>query len=456
MKKAPRLMIAAASSGSGKTSVTLALLGALLDRGLKVSSFKCGPDYIDPIFHRTYLGVRGYNLDLYLSGSADTVRGLLNAGAGDVSVIEGVMGYYDGIGTGSTASSWEVASATGTPAVLVVNAKGAAATLGAVIRGIAEFKSDSMIKGVILNRCSEGFYKMYAGAIEQQGKVRLYGYLPDLPEAVIESRHLGLDITEGSTAIQKKLDILKAAGCAALDIDGLLELGSAAPDLDYKLPCIEPAAASPCIAVAMDEAFCFYYRENLELLERLGARLEYFSPLNQECIPKNADALYLGGGYPEHYAKRLSENIGMRDSIYKAVSIGMPIIAECGGFLYLCESLEGENGSIYPMAGVHKGGALRTNSLSRFGYVDIKPETDSAMVQKGESIRAHEFHYWDSDNPGEDCTAYKPQSRKSWRCIHAGRSMSSGFPHLYFYSNISFARRFVERAWEFRKCTNDR
>ena len=447
MTAIPRFMIAAPSSGTGKTTVTLALLSALKARGIGPVAFKCGPDYIDPMFHKAVLDIPSTNLDLFFTPPG-IVRGLLaeHAGDGGVAVIEGVMGYYDGAGAGTDASSYELASVTETPVILTVSASGASLSTAATIRGFKDFRSDSRIAGVILNNCSKSLFELLRDALAGETGLPVLGYLPRLPDCAVESRHLGLVTAREIGGLREKLDRLGAAAEDCIDLDLLIDIADNAPQVSGSLPSVKPlSAAKPRIAVAEDAAFCFYYADNLSLLERYGAELVPFSPLDDGALPDGVSGLYLGGGYPELYARRLSENTAMLESIRRAVSGGLPTFAECGGFLYLHESLEDDGGVPYPMAGVVPGRGRKTSQLQRFGYVTLTARSDNLLCAAGESVPGHEFHYWDSTSAGGDVTAARPND-KSWPCVVATDTLFAGFPHLYFYGNPAFAENFVRAA----------
>ena len=445
MGNIPRFLITAPNSQSGKTTVTAALLSALSKRGMTPVAFKCGPDYIDPMFHREALKVPSYNLDLFLGGSDVTARLFFDhCEDKDIAVIEGVMGYYDGVGCTDEASSSALAEALGAPAVLVVPARGAALSLAATISGFKSFKPKSHIAGFILNRCSRALYDRMAPELERQSGVAALGFMPEAPECSLESRHLGLITAAEVEDLGQKLDRLGELASECIDITRLLDIAGGAQNIfppAIVLP--SPVGRTPVIAVAMDEAFCFYYADNLELLKRLGARLEFFSPIRDKTLPDGASGLYLGGGYPELYADKLSQNKSMLKSIRGAVLSGLPTIAECGGFMYLHRSLGG-----FPMAGVIPADAFCKNRLVRFGYCRLSGDGDGMLVGPGQSVAAHEFHYWDTTMEGGDLTAAKPDGR-SWRCAVNQSSIYAGFPHLYFYSNIDGAARFVKRTAEY-------
>ena len=447
MSKLPRLLICAPASGGGKTTVTCGLLQALAGRGADPVAFKCGPDYIDPMFHSRVIGVPSRNLDLFFLGP-ETARALLarNGAKAGVAVIEGVMGYYDGIGMSADASAYDLARTTGTPAVLVADVRGRALSTAALVKGLREFRPDSGIRGVILNRCPLMLYDRLKTAIETENPgVKVYGFLPNLQEIAIPSRHLGLMTAFEVKDLQKKLDVLARQMEATVELDGLLALAGTAPDLP-EAPGPVPQPPGPILAVAQDEAFCFYYQDALDTLEAQGFRLAPFSPMRDEALPAGAAALYLGGGYPEVHAQALSENRAMRAAVRRAVQDGMPTVAECGGFLYLHAFLEGEDGQSYPMAGAVPASAFRTEKLGRFGYATLTAKADNLLCARGSSLPAHEFHYWDSTAPGDGFTAQKPQSDRSWPCVHATGTLYAGFPHLHFAASPGAAARFAATA----------
>ena len=441
-RSASRLLLAGTGSGCGKTTVTCAVLQALTDRGLKVGAFKCGPDYIDPMFHSRIIGAKSANLDGFFFPE-NTLRYLLakNSRDRDVSVIEGVMGYYDGAGMTSTlASTWETGRTAAAPAVLVVSARGAALSVLAVIGGFLDFQADSGIRGVILNHCSPMAYRALAGAVRERfgGRVEPYGFLPPMPACALESRHLGL-VTAGEVeGLREKMGALARQAEETVDLDGLLRLAESAPPLSFRPVELPRYGERVRVAVARDRAFCFYYDDSLEALEEMGGELVSFSPLVDQRLPEDIHGLYLGGGYPELYAGALAENVSMRRSVREAVAGGLPCIAECGGFMYLTEAIGGR-----PMAGALPGGCFDAGRLTRFGYVTLRAGRDNLLCRAGEEIRAHEFHRWDARDPGGDFTAQKPGGR-SWSCAAATDTLYAGFPHFHFYANPAFAKNFYE------------
>ena len=445
------LMVSAPASGSGKTVLTCALLSALKHRGLDPCAFKCGPDYIDPMFHRSALGVDSRNLDLFLSGE-DTVRALYRrcGGGRGAAVVEGAMGFYDGLGgTTDRASAWHAAHTLDLPVLLAVRPRGASLTLAAQIGGLLEFRTPSHIAGLFLTDCSPTLAKSLAPMLEGETGLPVLGHLPHMAEAVLESRHLGLhtagEIGDLAARIGRAAQVLDEA----MDWDRFFALFDRRPG--WEAPPPRHGAETVPLAVARDEAFCFTYAETLDALRDAGAELVFFSPLRDEKLPENACGLYLPGGYPELYAAQLAENQSMRDSIKGAVAGRMPTVAECGGFLYLGQSLEGTDGRTWPMAGYLPGEGVKQDRLVRFGYANLSAPSDSLLFEAGAPVPVHEFHYWDSTRNGEDLTASKPLTGRSWTCGFVSDRLYAAFPHLYFAGRPELAERFVRAAKHYRK-----
>lgn len=457
----PRIMLAAPKSGSGKTLLTCGLLEVLRRRGLNPIACKCGPDYIDPMFHRYVLGIPGRNLDSFFLPTEGVRKVLVDAVREEqagIAVLEGVMGYYDGLGgTETSASSWEIAEITDTPAILVLDCKGASLSAAAMASGFLHFRKKSHIAGVILNRVSSMYYERLAAAVEEASGLPVLGYLPESEEYRMESRHLGLFLPGEIDRLRERIGRLADQMEKSIAVDRVLEVAGMLPlrienkekekaenesmeaESIAKFPaCQEQKVTSRVrIGVARDEAFCFYYQENFRLLEQMGAELVYFSPLRDKKIPDRVDGLLFGGGYPENYARELAKNAAMRESIRRSIAAGMPFLAECGGFLYLHRTLEGSDGKHWEMAGVYPFDAYRTNRLRRFGYVRL-------LTSSGQEIHGHEFHYWESEDPGTDWEAVKPTGNRSWRCIHEKGGQIGGFPHLYYASCPDFLRKWLD------------
>lgn len=447
-KKGARIMIAAPQSGSGKTLITCALLQALKEKNYHLESFKCGPDYIDPMFHKTVLGISSRNLDPFFTEDSIT-RMLLAKGqdSRDLAVIEGVMGLYDGLGgIREEASSYALAKATNTPILLTVNARGMGRSLLALLSGFLQYDTAHLIKGVILNQTPSSFASVLAKEIEETFHIPVVASFPVRDDVRIESRHLGLVMPYELEDIQSRLKIASQVLCENANIEQILEIAKSAPQLEYDVKRdIKQKLTEKTIriGVARDEAFCFYYEDNLDLLKSLGAKLIFFSPLHDDTLPKDLDGILFGGGYPELYLKELEENESMRNSVKSAIENKMPSLAECGGFMYLHDTIFDSEKKPYKMAGVIHACCMKKERLVRFGYLTLNSKTDS-FLQKGETIRGHEFHYYDSEDNGECAIAKKPVGTRSWECVHAGSDHWWGFVHLSYYSNPKFAEKFAE------------
>ena len=447
-KKGARIMIAAPQSGSGKTLITCALLQTLKEKNYHLESFKCGPDYIDPMFHKTVLGISSRNLDPFFTEDSVT-RMLLSKGqdSRDLAVIEGVMGLYDGLGgIREEASSYALAKATNTPILLTVNARGIGRSLLALLSGFLQYDTAHLIKGVILNQTPSSFASVLAKEIEETFHIPVVASFPVRDDVRIESRHLGLVMPYELEDIQSRLKIASQVLCENANIEQILEIANSAPKLEYDVESdIKHKITEKTIriGVARDEAFCFYYEDNLDLLKSLGAKLIFFSPLHDDTLPKDLDGILFGGGYPELYLKELEENESMRNSVKSAIENKMPSLAECGGFMYLHDTIFDSKKKPYKMAGVIHAGCMKKERLVRFGYLTLNSKTDS-FLKKGETIRGHEFHYYDSEDNGECAIAKKPVGTKSWECVHAGSDHWWGFAHLSYYSNPKFAEKFAE------------
>lgn len=491
-----RILFAGLSSGSGKTAVTCACLRALQKKGISAAAFKCGPDYIDPMFHQRVLGIPGENLDLFFADAKTLQRQIAcYEQRCKIAVLEGVMGYYDGLGGVSDRdSTWDVACATNTPVILVVRPKGASLTIVAQVQGMLSFRKRNQLAGILLNDCSEMMARLLAPMLEEQTGLPVVGFLPHVEDASFESRHLGLVTAQEVGALSEKVDRLADAFLQHVNLEQMLRIaatadaaGEIAEQKDNTATAkgaekagapTDRAAASRAagvaeparqnrsaavqfstparrlrIGIAQDTAFCFYYEENKRALRQQGLELVGFSPMEDKKLPEGICGLYLGGGYPELHAGKLSENSGMRHAIFEAVRHGMPTIAECGGFLYLQKELEDADGQVWEMTGVLDGSGFRTNRLQRFGYAVMTAKENSMLFEKGESIPVHEFHYWDCTQNGTAFEMKKPVGNRTWEGSVAGSSLYAGFPHLYFLAEPKLAERFARAAadWQDRQ-----
>ena len=445
-----QFLLAAPRSGSGKTTMTCALLMALKRRGCAPCAFKSGPDYIDPMFHRAVLGVESRNLDLFFS-APETVRTLYAKGAAGhgAAVCEGAMGFYDGLGgVSDRASAWHLADTLGLPVLLVVEPKGQSLTLAAELKGLDSFRTPSHIAGILLNNCTARMHALLAPMLEEETGLPVLGFLPKLPEAVIGSRHLGLYTAAEVENLQQKLALLADAAEEHIDWPRLLALCEKEPPALPAQPETPPARVR--IAVAQDEAFCFTYAETLEAFRDAGAEAVFFSPLRDTALPENIGGLYLPGGYPELHARELSENTSLLREIKRKIESGLPTAAECGGFLYLGQSLTDAEGQSWPMVGVLPGEAKDAGRLVRFGYAALSADSDSMLFRAGESFPIHEFHHWDSTANGAALAAKKPVGGAEWRCGSVNEHFYAGFPHLY-WAGTPLPQRFAAAAENYRR-----
>lgn len=484
----PRLIIAGTGSGAGKTTVTLGLMRALAQRGLSVQGFKCGPDYIDPTYHTAVTGRPSLNLDAWMT-SPEYVRDTFEkASAGhDISIIEGVMGLYDGkdplSNTGSTA---EIALVTQTPVILVVDVRSMARSAAAIVLGFQQLEPELHIAGVIVNRCgSAGHYTIVKKAIEQMCDIPVVGWLKRDEDMSIPERHLGLvpaiERGELEPLFQRAADVLMEG----TDLDLLLDLATSAPPLNTEE--LSPATTAhadsanaesgsnydlhsnsvihvnnrhvsyvmqPVIAVARDAAFNFYYPDNLELLEAAGARLQYFSPLAGEGIPTDVDGIYLGGGFPEEFAAEIAGNQGFLEGLRQAAQSNMPLFAECGGYMVLGETLTDREGVTFDMAGIIPAQVQMQKKRAALGYREASSVRDSFLLKKGEVLRGHEFHYSTMTYRDEETIPYAYET-KGMRGLkqegYAAGNIVAGYTHVHLGSYPAAARRWVEHCLAYRQ-----
>ena len=461
MTKIPGILLAAPSSGSGKTIAACGLMAAFRQMGKNIRACKCGPDYIDPMFHRTVLGIESENLDLFFSSKEELREIYQNHGNGaDLVVTEGVMGYYDGISFGSmNGSAWDIAGVLELPVILVVPCRGMASSVLALLKGFLEYQKDSHIRGIILNRISPMLYprmkEMLDHGLADMGhpEVKILGYLPEKECFRLESRHLGLVTPQELTGLKSQLQEVGMTIAETVNLSEILKIAEQAECLEEENPIKKEVNGKQKVhvAVARDEAFCFYYKENMKLLEQAGCELVPFSPLEDETLPEGCCGLILGGGYPELYGARLEENEGLRREIRQKITDGMPCLAECGGFQYLQDGLTDAEGYSYRMAGAIPSESSNQGRLVRFGYATIEAEQDGAFLKKGEQIRAHEFHHWDSTDNGDSCLAVKPDGKRRWQCIHMKGNLMAGYPHLYYRSHPELVERYVKACTEYSK-----
>jgi len=458
------IIIAAPMSGSGKTTVTLGIMECLKRRGLRVAPFKVGPDYIDPGYHRLVTGRPSINLDGWMC-PPDFVRETFahHAADADIAVIEGVMGLFDGVGgvreEGSTA---QVAKLTGAPVILVVDARGQARSVAALVKGFAEFDPQVRIAGVIFNNvASDNHARILREAVDSLGSgPKVVGWLPRESRFDIPSRHLGLLTADENPLPEEYLDHLAAITKQHIDLGLIWAMGSSHAT-EQSLPFASadnaaPASAPVRIAVARDEAFCFVYEDNLRLLREAGAEIVPFSLLRDETLPAGIGGIYLPGGYPEVFADALADNAAMKAEILDAIAAGMPLYAECGGFIYLTRGVvdpSSEPPALHELAGVFP---VTTRMLPRrkaLGYREIETVADSIIGPAGTVARGHEFHYSEMEEiPAvaerlyrvrRQGTELEPEGYRFRNCL-------ASYIHLHFGSCPGMAAAFVESCRKFR------
>jgi len=431
------IVISSNSSGGGKTTITLGIMKALMNRGYKVQGYKVGPDYIDAAFHSKITGTPSRNLDLFLMGE-EAVKASFSRGEGDYGVVEGVMGLYDGKGIDSECSTAHVAKTLKLPIVLVLSPEAQIATLCAEIKGIMDYE-DVNIVGVILNNISEGYYRLLKRAIEYNCGIKVFGYIPRDERLSVGSRHLGLVQSSEIEDLNEKIQICSELIESYVDLDSLMSCFKEVEKYGDKYHLKNIGLRT---AVAYDKAFSFYYRENLELLEELGEVI-YFSPLKDKELPKDIDFLYLGGGYPEVFAKELSENKTMLQSIKEALEKGLNCYGECGGLMYLTEVIEEDT-----MVGFFNGNTEMTKTLNNFGYSSLEIFADNDRLPKGLKINCHEFHkscvHLTNEKVYELTKENYDGTIKKWNCGYVKNNTLAGYGHVHFLGNIQFLKEVLK------------
>ena len=454
-KNYPRLVIAATQSGSGKTTIVSGILAALKNRGLKVQSYKIGPDYIDPGFHEIAAGRPSHNLDSWLVGEKKLAEIFLSTfGDSDIAIIEGVMGLYDG-GNNGISSTAEVAKILNAPVILVIDAKSMGTSAAAVALGFREFDKEINFAGVILNRLgSESHERMIREALEKIG-IKCFGALKRDENFILPERHLGL-VQTAENNFSAVIEKISAAVENQVDLNNLISIAQSAETLQKNFSPFHLATFPPSIkiAVAKDEAFNFYYEESLRELEKLGAEIIFFSPLEDKFLPKNIDGLILGGGFPEMFASRLEKNISMRKSIKSAAENNLPIFAECGGYMYLMKSIKNFDGEVFKMCGVIENRADMTKKLQTVGYVEAALKRNCIIGAAGDKIHAHEFHFSiETENLAEekifDCE--KLRTGKKYFAGYAAKNIVASYLHIHFAGCPNAAKNFVNACKNFRE-----
>ncbi|MFD4929248.1 cobyrinate a,c-diamide synthase [Peribacillus butanolivorans] len=451
-----RLVIAGTGSGVGKTTLTIGIMAALQKKGYTVQGFKCGPDYIDPTYHTAVTGRTSRNLDSWMF-EHDIVREILNKASigADISIIEGVMGFFDGknplSNTGSTA---EISMITESPVLLIVNCASMARSAAAIVKGFQAFSTGPNIIGVIANQVgSEGHYKIVKAAIEQECDVPVMGYMKRELDIDIPSRHLGLIPAIERGELEPFFDKLAHLVMETIDIEQLYLLAKTSTISSGNSGIFQSSSKKDvCIAVAKDAAFNFYYQENLELLEAKGANIKYFSPLKGDEVPLDADGLYLGGGFPEEFADELSRNEIAIKSIRNAIAKGLPTLAECGGFMFLSKSIETTSGEKYPMVGLIPGRIKMQKKLAALGYREITGTESNFLIKDCDQAKGHEFHYSTFEPDNVLPYAYEAKGRfgsKKEGCIIG--NLVAGYTHFHFASNPKLVENWINACLKQKK-----
>lgn len=444
------IVIAGTSSGSGKTTISMGLMSALIRRGYKVAPFKVGPDFIDPGHHTQITGVVSRNLDGWmLSEEYNLDIFVKNAANADIAVVEGVMGLFDGYdGKTEAGSTAQMAKWLGLPVLLVASARSMARSAAALVQGFERFDNDLNFVGIIFNNIGSKRHLAYLrDALEDTVRMPLLGGIVRDKELEMPERHLGLVTRDENPLSGDYLDQLADCIEQSIDLDSLIrQLPSVS--CQWSADTGGPAKNSKVkIGIARDKAFCFYYQDNLDMLRTAGADLVFFSPLKETKLPKNLDGLYFGGGYPELFAETLSENRSLCSEIKEMSQAGMPIYGECGGFMYLCTGIIDMDGQGFPMTGCFPFTCTMQHKLSALGYRNITFTQKTILGDPGINIRGHEFHYSETDaSPGNVQTVCEASDRKGVekqvRGYQTNNTLGS-YVHLHFGSNPVVAENFV-------------
>jgi cobyrinic acid a,c-diamide synthase len=443
------IVIAGTNSGAGKTTISLGIMKALSET-YKVIPFKIGPDYIDAAYHRWACGNFSYNLDVHMIGE-DGIKRLYGQKAplGDVAVVEGVMGMYDGMDDRSYGSTAYISKLLNLPVILVFDASSMAASASAMVMGYRDYDRDVKLAGVILNRVgSHKHYELLKRCIERDIGIPVLGYLPNDPSVMIPERHLGLVPAFENSGLDEHLSRLSQRIKDYVDLNAIIDIADMNSDkqegdkhvrtTDY--PLVK-------IGVAWDEAFNFYYKAGLETFEEMGARMVPVSLLRDKALPGDIDGLYIGGGFPEIFAAQLSQNTSMLRSVRDAIEDGLAVYAECSGLMYLCRSLTDLSGQRFPMVGIYDAEAVMTKGLKHFGYVKAEVLTDNILSEAGNVLEGHEFHHSEIKgilpNACYSVKKTKGDSDESWPCGYAYKNCLATYVHIDFFAHPELARHFI-------------
>ncbi|ERI94467.1 cobyrinic acid a,c-diamide synthase [Clostridiales bacterium oral taxon 876 str. F0540] len=437
------IIIASNCSGGGKSTFTLALMKALIDRGYDVQGFKTGPDYIDTAFHTHICKKASRNLDLFMMGE-DGVKTSFSKGQGDIGVIEGVMGLYDGLGYDSKYSTYHLSQVLNIPIILVITPKAQSNTICAELLGLLNYENAD-IKGVVLNNITEGYYRLLKKLIEKNTPLKVFGYIPADERIAIGSRHLGLIQSSEVEDLDNKIRICSKLLQECVDIEQIINCMRETEH--YNNTFIQNKDRKLRIAYAYDKAFSFYYKDNLELFEAVGDLIP-FSPLKDKKLPKDVDFLYIGGGYPEVFEEELSSNIELLADIREKLQKGLPAYAECGGMMYLTKGSE-KNSLVGFFDGIYK----MSDRLVNFGYANLKVAESNHIFKKGLSINCHEFHksYVKLGEQAIYCLGKEYYEEKKWSCGYIKNNVIASYAHVHFYGNMEFFYSLINLAYKRKK-----
>ena len=451
----PRIVLAAPQSSSGKTTVVTGILAVLNKKGLKVQPFKIGPDYIDPSYHAIAADRPGHNLDTWLVDKKKISQ--LFAGYSynaDMAVVEGVMGLYDG-GQNGVSSTAELAKILKAPVILVINCRSMGDSAAALALGFKTYDKDVDFAGVILNCLGSATHEQMIRDAMQKLEIPVFGAIRRDDEMKMPERHLGLT-PAGEKDTTEKIAYIAEKIAAQVDLPGIIKIAQAAPAVSFTESEVLPEINKTVkIAVARDKAFSFYYAAGLDVLKSLGAQIEFFSPIADKKLPE-CDAVILGGGFPELFVDELSQNASMLESLRQADASGMPIYAECGGFMYLMQTIKDFDGKVWKMAGIIPAHAVMQRKLQTVGYVTAQAVGNNILMADGKTIHGHEFHFSVQENPDDDSTfpwAFvftKNRTNAQYKAGYSRNNVLASYLHLHFFGAVSAAKQFVQKAYEYK------
>lgn len=452
-----RIVIAGTQSGVGKTTIAIGLMAALVNKGYKVQPFKVGPDYIDPGFHSLVTGIKSRNLDSYFLGEDGVKEVFLNsAEKADISIIEGVMGLFDGKGKKGISSTAQIAKILNAPVILVIDAKKLAQSGAAIAYGYKNYDPELNVKGIILNNiASQGHYQMIKTPIEEKVGIKVIGYLPKNIQLELPERHLGLVPTQESKKLKYFFKEISKEISSYIDLEQVLNISknsNQTVSLSEKKIYKQGIKCNVDIGVAYDQAFNFYYQDSLDILEKQGVNIKYFSPLKDNRLPE-VDGLYIGGGFPESFLEDLAANKSMKIDIYNKIKVGLPTYAECGGLMYLTRQITNFDSQEFPMVGIIPACTMMEKKLQAMGYVEVKAIQDNLLLKKGQQARGHEFHYSRLVNLKADNFTYQVSGGKGVSGRLAGyqyKNLLASYIHLHFGNNPDLAKNFLNSCLHYK------